>query len=109
MRSSSDSLQRPVLSQWLFRFRKRKNGEKLSVGYFPLARSSEASWPSRGVVGSVELVEDLTRRLAVRSHIEEQSDELLILRETLRMANANERKRRPLRAKDADGNSAALH
>ncbi|OSI80914.1 hypothetical protein [Bradyrhizobium canariense] len=63
---------------------------------------------STTIAARVELLSDRIRRLAVTSHIEEQYEEVLILRETLRLASDKARKLRPLRAKDAVGNLAAL-
>lgn len=63
---------------------------------------------STNIAARVELLNDRIRRLGGRSHIEEQYEEVLILRETLRMADADARKLRPLRAKDAGGSVAAL-
>jgi hypothetical protein len=63
---------------------------------------------STTIAARAELLTDRLRRLAVRSHIEEQYDEVLIPRETLRIASADARKLRPLHAKDTDGNLAAL-
>jgi hypothetical protein len=42
----------------------------------------------------------------IRSHVEEQYEEVLIPRETLRLANDNARKLRPVGAKDAAGSLA---
>ncbi|MET4043971.1 hypothetical protein ABIC03_005692 [Bradyrhizobium sp. RT6a] len=61
---------------------------------------------STTIAARVELLSDRIRRLAVRSHIEDQYEEVLLLRETLRLANANARKLRPVRAKDAAGSLA---
>ncbi|MET4117853.1 hypothetical protein ABIB85_004463 [Bradyrhizobium sp. JR1.5] len=58
------------------------------------------SFKSTTIAARVELLNDRIRRLAIM-HIAEQYEEVLVLRETLRLAKADARTLVPLRAKDA--------